>query len=468
MPVEPAVVTPRAMPPLALVGLLVGPLLSMVDSSIVNVAVTDIATGLHAGLPSVQWVVSGYLLALSAGLAATAYLARRFGTLPVYVTSMVGFVVASAGCAAAPDVPVLIGLRVVQGLAGAPLVPLAMSMLLGGASRGGDEETPARPVPAVAGLLLFLAPALGPTLGGTLIAAGGWRWIFLINVPVGLAGLFGLRRLPAGVAPGRVAGARFDPVGLALLSIGLTLAVYGAGHGAGQGWRTPATLVSLGTAALLLVGYALWASRRADPAVDLGVLRNAGAALGLALGVVSSVVAFAAVFLLPVFTQAVQGHTALATGVALLPQGLVTGLGTVLGQRLQTRFGTRPLVICGFLLLAVASSGLLLLDTGTPLWVTAALLSGRAASIGLVVTPLLSVLLAQVRDDRLADANTLFNIANRLGGSLGVSLLGSLLAARSTTAGAIPAFHEIGWVLTGLALVAGVAALALPRPAATF
>jgi EmrB/QacA subfamily drug resistance transporter len=460
-----------ALHPLTQLGLLAGPLLSMVDSSIVNVAVTDISRQLHATLPATEWVISGYLLALSAGLAATAYLARRWGTLPVYTASLVGFVAASAACAAAPSVPVLVGLRVLQGLAGAPLVPLAMSMLLGGGAPQGGADSPARQIPVAAGLLFFLAPALGPTLGGTLIAAGGWRWIFLVNVPIGLVGLAGLRRIPAGVAPGRAPGARFDPIGLVLLSVGLTLAVYGASHGAAHDWATPATALPLGAAAVLLFGYAGWGSRREHPAVDLGILRHGGAALGLALGVVSSVVAFAAVFLLPIFTQAVQGHSALATGLALLPQGVATGLGTVLGQRLQRRFGIRPLVVCGFTLLAVASSGLLLLDAGTPLWATATLLCGRAVSIGLVVTPLLSVLLSRVTSDRLADGNTLFNIANRLGGSLGVSLLGSLLAARSAVVGPIAAFHDVGLVLTALALLAAVASLALPRserPAAVY
>src|SRR5262249_21928711 len=194
---------------LAQLGLMIGPLLSMVDSSIVNVAVADIASQLHADLDRVQWVVSGYLLALAAGLAASAYLARRFGTLRVYTASLIGFIAASAACAVAPDVTVLIAARAVQGLVGAPLVPLAMSVLLAKQGR-------ARQIPVAAGLLFFLAPALGPTAGGLLIAAGGWPWIFLVNVPVGLLGLLGVRRVPAAAAPPRDPGARFDPVGLVL------------------------------------------------------------------------------------------------------------------------------------------------------------------------------------------------------------------------------------------------------------
>src|SRR5215472_4515872 len=141
--------TARALGAIAQFGLLAGPLLSMLDSSIVNVAVAPIARELHAPLALVGWVVSGYLLALGVGLAATSWLARRFGTLPVYGVSLLGFTLASACCAAAPDARILVAARLAQGLLGAPLVPLAMSMLLGG--QGG-----ARSVSPVAGMLLFL------------------------------------------------------------------------------------------------------------------------------------------------------------------------------------------------------------------------------------------------------------------------------------------------------------------------
>jgi predicted MFS family arabinose efflux permease len=211
------------------------------------------------------------------------------------------------------------------------------------------------------------------------------------------------------------------------------------------------------------MGYTRWAFRTPEPAVDLALLRHGRSALALALSVTSSVVAFAAVFLLPVFTQTVQHHTAFATGLALLPQGLITGVGTALGQRLGERIGVRVLVCSGFVVLAVASAGLLVLSPSTPLWVTAAILSGRAAAIGLGITPLLSVMLESLGDDRMADGNTLFNIAQRLGGSLGVGVLGSLLAARAARVGPIAGFHQIGLVLTVLALVAAALATLLPN-----
>ena len=163
---------PRKARGLVQYALVAGPLLSMLDSSIVTVAVEPIARELHAGLTTVQWAVSGYLLALGAGLAGTAYLARRCGTLPVYRTSVIAFTLASAMCALAPDAAALIAARVVQGLVAAPLVPLAMSMLLGRGPEGGGGNG-SRSISPLAGIMLFLGPALGPTVGGALIGVAG-------------------------------------------------------------------------------------------------------------------------------------------------------------------------------------------------------------------------------------------------------------------------------------------------------
>src|SRR5499427_4733292 len=195
-------------------GLLAGPFLSMVDSNIVNVAIPDIARQLGSPLATAQWVVSGYLLALAAMLAASAFVAKRFGTRRVYLASLIGFTISSGLCALAPNIEVLIALRALQGATGAPLVPLAMSMLLGG---GGSD----RKMSPAAGVVLFLAPALGPTLGGLLIPVADWPAIFLVNVPVGIAGFLGMTRVPARRSDLGDRNVRFDPIGLALLALGL-------------------------------------------------------------------------------------------------------------------------------------------------------------------------------------------------------------------------------------------------------
>jgi len=441
--------------PLVQYALLAGPLLSMLDSSIMNVAVEPIARELHASLTTVQWAVSGYLLALGTGLAGTAYLGRRFGTLPVYRASVIAFTIASAMCALAPDAGVLVGARVMQGLVAAPLVPLAMSMLLGGSGS-------ARSMSPLAGIMLFLGPALGPTIGGALIGGGGWRTIFLINVPLGAAAAVAVRRVPAALAPGRMPGTRFDLPGLILLAAGLTGLLLGASQGASGGW-TAAAWTPLVAGAALLATYVGWAARREQPALDLSLARQRIPALSMGLCALASVVTWAAVFLLPVFVQSVQGRSALAAGLAMAPQGLVTGLSTAFAPRVLSGLSVRITVLCGFAVLAVASLGLLVIGERTPLWVIAVILACRSVSIGLVISPLLQALTDPLPAEQLGDANTLFNAWQRVAGSFGIGLVASLYATQARVHGPVTALHVVGVVVAALCLAGLLAALALPR-----
>jgi EmrB/QacA subfamily drug resistance transporter len=448
-----------------------GPMLSMIDSSVVNIAVPDIVAGLHTSLGTAAWTVSGYLLGLAAGLAATPWLARRFGTLPAYQAALAGFIAASACCALAPNIDVLIATRVLQGLAGAPMVPLAMGLLL---PRGGGDASDAgvRTMPVSAGLLLFAAPALGPAIGGLLISAFGWRSVFLINLPVGLAawaGVLAARRVLAG---GGDRGARLDVAGLLLLAAGLGLATYGASQGAARGWLSATAAPAWAGGLGLIAGYLLWArmganGRRGPPAVNLSLLGSGRQSLTLALACVASVVLFAVLFLAPVFLQDVQHRSATVTGLVLLPQGIVMGLASWLGNTVIERGKARPTVIAasvsaGLLLLAVSTAGLVLLTAQTPAWLTALLLCGRGVALGLTIQPLVVSLLGGLDDARMPDANTLFNIAERLSGSFGIALLATYYTARTAVTGsAVTALHDCALVLTAASAGGALAALLL-------
>jgi EmrB/QacA subfamily drug resistance transporter len=441
--------------PVVQYALLAGPLLSMVDSSIVNVAVAPIARQLHASLAVAQWAVSGYLLALGTGLAVTAYLSRRFGTLPLYGASVIAFTVASAACALAPNIQVLVLTRVVQGLVAAPLVPMAMSMLFG-------KSDATRSMPATAGMLLFLGPALGPSLGGALIGAVGWRSIFLVNVPTGAAAALAVRRIPPALATGRSEHARPDLPGLLLLAAGLALLLLGIGQGGTDGWGSAASWLPLLGGAALLGGYAAWSGRAEQPALNLALARRGSSALAFTLCAMASVVTFAAVFLLPVFMEDVQGHSPWAAGLAMLPQGVITGLSTTLGQRVLRLLTVRTTVLAGFGLLTVASLGLLEIGAKTSLVLTALLLAGRSVSIGLVISPLLAVVTEPLTQAQMNDATTLFSIWQRIAGSLGVGLIASVFAREAISSGPVTALHVSGIIITAIAAVGLVAAPFLP------
>ncbi|MHA7985924.1 DHA2 family efflux MFS transporter permease subunit [Rathayibacter sp. CAU 1779] len=435
--------------------LLAGPLLSMLDSSIVNVAIAPIAAQLHSGLATVQRVSSGYLLSLGTGLALTSTLARRFGTLRVYSIGVIAFTLTSLLCALAPTIEMLIAARVLQGLSGATLVPLAMGMLMGSSGMS-------RRISPLAGMLLFLGPALGPSLGGLLIGAFGWRSIFLINVPIGILAVLAMRVVPKELAPPASPDERFDVLGTLLLAPGLFGVLFGLDRGASAGWSGADVWLPVILGAALLAAYGLHLRRTDHPALDLRILKDRDAALSFALCAAASVAARSIVFLLPVFLQAVQGHSAVATGLALLPQGILTGLGTVLGQRAAERFGVRMVVLSGFVVLVVASLGLLAVNATTPLWVTSLVLAARSAAIGLVVTPLLTLVNLRLPQNEQADANTAFNVVQRIAGSLGIGLIANLFTTQSLAVGPVPALHQVAVIVAALAGAAAVASLFLP------
>jgi EmrB/QacA subfamily drug resistance transporter len=443
---------PTRLPPLVLLALLAGPLLSMVDGNVVNVAVPDIVRELHTTLTSVQWVVSGYLLALAATLPATSWLAKRFGTTRVYAVSLAAFTITSLACSLAVNVPELIAFRVVQGMAAAPLVPLAMNLIFGS---GTDRDR----FPVSAGLVLFLGPALGPTVGGLLVTAWRWPLIFLVNVPIGVVALAALPRLRRhGITSTADRTARFDPLGLALLSAGLTLALYGTSQGPAHGWLSVRSLPYWLAGLVLVAGYTGWALRRPHPAVDLRLLRRGQSALAVWLCVLTSVALFSVLFLLPILVQDLQRHGALASGLVLLPQGIVMGLSTRLG-------GSRVGILLGLAAIVATTALLLLVTVDTPPWITALILAGRGLGLGLVIQPLLTGLVEGLPPAELADANTLFNVGQRLGGSVGVSLLATYFSLRAAARGsALAAFHDTIAIAVGVAVVALLFALLLRRP----
>jgi predicted MFS family arabinose efflux permease len=291
--------------------------------------------------------------------------------------------------------------------------------------------------------------------------------------------------------------ARFDPLGLALLSVGLTIAIYGTSQAPSHGWWSAAAGPYWIGGVVLLALYVVWALRRQDPAVDLRLLRTARSALSVTLCVIASVAMFGVLFLLPVLVQDIQGHGALAAGLVLLPQGVVMGLSTGVGRSLSG-LRLRIAIVVGFVAIAATSLLLVLVKVDTPLWIVALVMAGRGLGVGLVIQPLLTGMLGGLPKRELAHANTLFNVGQRLGGSVGVSLLATLFsirvadhvtaalgpvagagshvgsladvppALRSTVASAVlGGFHDTIWAAAAVAAVGVIGALLLrvPRPA---
>ena len=408
--------------------LIVGPFLVMIDSSVVNVALPGIATTYNSGLTDVQWVLSGYLLSLAAVMVACAFLSKRFGASKVYLVSLIGFTLASAACAFAPSLQLLILCRVMQGAFGAPLVPVAMDLLMGGHASG------KRQVPVAFGIVVFLAPAIGPTVGGLLINYVGWPSVFLVNVPVGaLTALYLLRNNVISRADVLEPGIRFDLIGTLALSAGLVSVLYGSTRGANSGWLSMAALPFLAAGTALILFYLAWARKVSKPAVDLKLVRSAGTALTLLLCTIAAIVMFGVLFLVPVIMQSVQGYSAMDAGLALLPQGIMTGIGVGLGDFVYRKklLSIRTIVMIGMSLLAVSTVALLAFGLATSIWIGAGILCFRAFAMSLTIQPLLFEMLTTMAPQEMPDGNTLFNVTQRLSGSVGISALATVFQAQA-------------------------------------
>lgn len=431
-------------------GLLTGPFVAMVDTNIVNVAVSDIAVELRTSLALIAWVIGAYMLGIAAGLPMSAWLAKNYGVGQVYVGALLAFAVASAGCALAPTASALIALRAVQGLCAAPLVPLSLTLLFTTCSRG--------QFPAVGGVLMFLAPALGPTVGGTLVAAAGWRSIFLVNVPLVAVGYLGARRIP------RPATARlrepFDLRGLILLGAGSILVSLGGSQLTSHGGGLASAWACLAAAIALLVAYGFHASRTRHPVLALRLLSRPGAWAALMVSGLASIVLFAMLFLVPVFVQQVQGRSAWAAGLVLLPQGVVMGVATVAGRRLIGAGRLRRTILGGMAVLGLTTASLLVINTTSSLWLIAILLAGRGLALGATLQPLISGLLGGLGETEAADGSTVFTVSQRIGGSAGIAAIAAFYQARAAVS-ADP-FRDTVWLLIAITAAGAVAAAALP------
>ncbi len=312
------------------------------DITVVNVALPAIGQELHAGITGLQWTVGAYTVVMASLLMFSGSMADRLGRRRTFVIGLTVFSVASLLCSLAPSVGLLVAFRVLQAVGASMMNPVAMSIITNTFT---DPRERAQAV-GVWGAVFGISMALGPIVGGTLVSSVGWRSIFLINVPVGLAAiLLTLRFIPESRAP---RPRRFDPVGQVLVVVLLATLTYGIIEAPSRGWSSAAILATFSAAAMALLALLLYEPRREEPLVDLRFFRS----IPFASSIVISVAAFAAfggfLFLNTLYLQEVRGLSPLQAGLATLPMALMTMLASPLSGRMVGRRGPRlPLVISG-------------------------------------------------------------------------------------------------------------------------
>ncbi|MFI8965585.1 DHA2 family efflux MFS transporter permease subunit [Streptomyces sp. NPDC053493] len=435
-----------------------GSVMSVLDMTIVNVALRSLSEAFHAPLTTIQWAATAYTLALAAVIPTAAWAMGRIGAKRTYLTALVLFTLGSLLAALAWDAPSLIAFRAVQGLGGGLLMPVGMTMTM----RAADPARMGRAM-AVGGLPILVGPVIGPTLGGWLVDAASWHWIFLVNLPLGALALALAGRLLRPDAPRAGDPApRLDVPGLLMLSPGLALLLYGLARGGeGGDFTAPGTLVPTAAGVLLVAAFVRRALTAREPLLDLRLLRDRTFAAGIVTLALFTMAYFGSMLLGPVYWQAVRGFSASAAGLLAAPVGLTVGLTMQVAARRIDTAAPRRLIPAG---VAVAALGMTLsaLQTGTEdvaVWrvVGAAMVMGVGA--GMVLMPTMTTASRDLPKERMAAASTALSINSQVGASVGTALCSVVLG----TAGADPAGFRLTYAVAALLLVlAVVPALFLP------
>ncbi|PXY31240.1 DHA2 family efflux MFS transporter permease subunit [Prauserella muralis] len=392
------------------------------DVTILNVALPTLAVDLRASTSDLQWFANAYTLVLAAGLLPAGLLGDKFGPKRLLIGGLVVFGVASVACAYAGTAELLIAARALLGVGGALMVPLSMSVL--NTLFPGPERSRAIAVWSAA---LAIGIPLGPVVGGWLLDNFWWGSVFLINVPLVVAGVVALSvLLPA--LPGR-GELRMDWPGIGLSSAGLVALTYGLVEAGESGWSSASAVVPMAVGVVLLAGFGLWLRRSRHPLVNLALFRSAGFAWGAVLATLASFALMGAMFVLPQFFQAVGGADALGTGLRLLP--IVGGLlvGVQIADRIRPLLGAKHVVAAGFVLMAAG----LVLGTGTQagdgygfvaIWV-----SVIGLGLGFSLPPAMDVAMGALSPESGGVGSGLLQSMRQVGGTLGVAIMGTVLSA---------------------------------------
>jgi len=407
-----------------LIAVMLGTLMQVIDSSIVNVAVPQMMGNLGATTDQISWVTTGYIIANVILLPLTGWLSSKFGRKHFLATSMVLFTVASFFCGTSRTLDQLVFFRVLQGAGGAALLSTAQATIM-------EIFPPAQlgMVQAIYGIGVMVGPTIGPTLGGWITDNYSWPWTFFINIPIGIvATILVMMFVHDSKYQSRNAG-RVDFIGIALLAMGLGAFQTVLEKGNSEGWFDSTLIIRLSVAATVgLIGFVVWELWCPNPAVNLRVLKNRGLAAGSIFGTALGFGLYGGVFILPIFLQQMRHYTAQQTGIIMLPGAIATTIAMPIVGKLVSKVAARSLVFWGSIgvVISMVLLSQITLDTGPehmfwPLVI-------RGASLGFLFVPLTLATLSGLHGKDVADASGLFNLARQIGGSSGIAFLSTYLS----------------------------------------
>ena len=406
-----------------LTAIIVGIFMVILDSTAVNVALPSLVKDFHSNLQTLQWAITGYTLAQAAVIPLAGWLSDRFGAKTVFLTSIALFTIGSALCATAQGSTMLIGFRILQGMGGGFVLPVAMAYVY--------RLAPPERVGAVMGMMgvpILLAPAIGPVVAGWLVQYAVWRWIFLVNVPIGIVGvLIGITGLPS---VQRQAVAALDRWGVVLAPLAFAALSYGVSSGS-TSWTSYNTIGGIVVGAVAFVLFVAVELRSANPLLELRVFKAIEFNLAIVAQWVAQFGLFGSLFLIPLFLQQVRGFGAFDTGLILLPQALAAAVFMPIGGLLFDRIGARPLVVVGLGLVAVATyllSQVSVTTQGSDL-ILPLVLTG--AGMGMMLMALNTHLINAAPRALVSRVTSLTNAFQMVVNSLAVATLATILTSRA-------------------------------------
>jgi EmrB/QacA subfamily drug resistance transporter len=440
---------------------ILGSIMSILDTTIVNVALETLGRELHSTLAEIQWVITAYMLALAAVIPVTGWAARRFGPRRLYLLSLVLFTAGSVLCGFAGSTTQLIVFRVLQGIGGGMLLPVGQMMM---ATAAGPKRMGR--VMGVVAVPAMLAPILGPTLGGLIVDNASWRWIFFVNLPVGLLAFFaGLRILPRGE---RAEAGRLDVRGLALMATGVPLLTYGLAEIGATGSFTASRAVLPLVAGLALIGIFVWHALRARrPLLDVRLYRRTTfASASIAMFCLGAAL-FGGMILMPLYWQQIRGESVVDTGLLTAPMGLGMALVMPLVGRLTDRVGGGPMALFGVIVTTVATIAFGFIGAHTSIsWLSIAMFV-RGMGVGFAFMPAMAAAFASLEPSEIPDATPQLNVLQRIGGSIGTAVLAVVLerALAGTTSldAAAAAYGTAFWWSVGITALAIIPCVVLVR-----
>jgi EmrB/QacA subfamily drug resistance transporter len=440
---------------------ILGSMMSILDTTIVNVALATLGHQLHTTISGIQWVVTGYLLSLAAVIPVTGWAARRFGAKRIYIVSLILFTLGSALCGLATSSTELIFFRVLQGVGGGMILPVGQLMM---AEAAGPKRMGR--VMSLVAVPMMLAPILGPTIGGLIIDNASWRWIFYVNVPVGVIAVIASLRILPNVKPAPTD--RLDALGLGLMASGLVLLTYGLAEIGTLGSFTALKVLVPGIVGIaLIVAFVMHALRIPHPLLNLRLNRKPTfSSAAFAMFCLSGAL-FGSMVLLPLYWQEIRHYSVVDTGLLTGPQGLGMALVMPLAGKLSDRFGGGPIALGGVILTALSSIpfGLIGAHSSVTGLVIAMLI--RGVGIGFAFMPAMTAAFAALERSELSDATPQLNVLQRVGGSIGVAVLTVVLQRSLTHAHTLAAqgsaYGTAFWFSTGLTALAIIPCVILLR-----